>query len=73
MQALQAGTEWAAQCLGMDSDIGTLEPGKLADLIVVHGDPLHDISMLEDLSRIKLVMQGGSVCVDRRVEQAVTV
>jgi imidazolonepropionase-like amidohydrolase len=73
MQALQAGTGWAAQCLGMESDIGTLEPGKLADLIVVDGDPLHDISMLADLSRIKLVMQGGTICVDRRVEQVVTV
>jgi imidazolonepropionase-like amidohydrolase len=73
MQALRAGTEWAAQCLGMESDIGTLEPGKLADLIVVDGDPLHDMSMLEDLSRIKLVMQGGAICVDRRVDQPVTV
>ena len=73
MQALQAGTGWAAECLGMGQDIGTIEPGKLADLVVVDGDPLRDITILQELPRIKLVLKGGHICVDRRVEHAVTV
>ncbi len=34
MQALQAATGWAAECLGQEADLGTVEPGKLADLVV---------------------------------------
>lgn len=70
MQALQAGTGWAADCLGMAADIGTLAPGKLADLVVVDGDPLRDITQLQDLQRIVLVFKGGKRCVDRRATPA---
>jgi imidazolonepropionase-like amidohydrolase len=70
MQALQAGTGWAADCLGMAADIGTLAPGKLADLVVVDGDPLRDITQLQDLQRIALVFKGGKRCVDRRATPA---
>ncbi len=73
MQALQAGTGWAAECLGLEQDIGTIEAGKLADLVVVEGNPLQDITILQALERIKLVLQGGEVRVDRRAEQAVVV
>ena len=41
--------------------IGTLEQGKLADLLVVDGNPLDDIRILQDRSRLALVMQGGEV------------
>src|SRR3984893_4856218 len=40
MQALQAATGWAAECCGKEAEVGTVEPGKLADLVVVSGDPL---------------------------------
>jgi len=59
MQALVAATGGAAECCGLEKDIGTVEPGKVADLIVVDGDPLKDITVLQDRDRIKLVMQGG--------------
>ena len=52
MQALQAATGWAAECLGIESDVGTIQPGKLADLVVVDGDPLQDIGVLQDHQRI---------------------
>jgi imidazolonepropionase-like amidohydrolase len=42
----------------MEDRIGTLEPGKLADLVVVGGDPLKDIAVLQDRSRLS-VMKGG--------------
>jgi imidazolonepropionase-like amidohydrolase len=66
MQALQAGTGWAAACLGMEDEIGTLEAGKWADLLLVEGDPLKDISILQQQDRIQLVLKGGTICVDRR-------
>ena len=66
MQALVAATDTAAQCLGHEKDLGTVEKGKLADLVVVDGDPLQDIKMLSDKERIKMVIKGGSVHADRR-------
>src|SRR5262245_52365933 len=66
MQALRAGTQWAAQCLGLERELGTLEKGRLADLIVVDGDPLRDIKVLLEPQRIELVVKGGAVSVDRR-------
>src|SRR4029077_9129736 len=52
MQALQAATGWAAECLGWEEELGTAQPGKLADLVAVKGDPLADIAMLRDPARI---------------------
>jgi imidazolonepropionase-like amidohydrolase len=71
MQALQAATGWAAECLGVERDVGTIQPGKLADLVVVEGDPLQNIAVLQDLQRMKLVFKEGRLCVDRRVSPAV--
>ncbi|MBI3325486.1 MAG: amidohydrolase family protein [Nitrospinae bacterium] len=73
MQALQAATGWAAECLGLEGEIGTIQPGLLADLVVVAGDPLQNITILQDLQQIKLVLKGGEVCVDRRAEKKVSV
>ena len=65
MQALVAATGWAAGCLGMEGQIGTIETGKSADLIVVNGNPLDDVVLLQDKARIKLVMKEGQVFLDR--------
>mgnify|MGYP002525463362 CR=1 FL=1 len=61
MEALIAATGWAAECCGLAKEIGTVRRGKLADLIVVDGDPLKDITVLQDRGRIKLVMKEGKV------------
>jgi imidazolonepropionase-like amidohydrolase len=63
LQALRAATGWAAECLGLEHDIGTVEKGKLADLVVVAGDPLSDVGLLQGPERIALVLKGGG---DRR-------
>ena len=66
MESIVAGTKTAAECLGMEREIGTLERGKYADLLVVDGDPLADVGMLDRQERLLLVMKGGKVVVDRR-------
>src|SRR6266545_8272220 len=71
IQALQTATGWAAECLGLERELGTVAPGKLADLIAVDGDPLRNITLLQDVQRIKLVFKGGESCVDRRGKQRV--
>lgn len=58
LQAIQAGTRVNAELLGWEDRVGTLEAGKLADLVAVPGDPLADISELE---RVSFVMLGGRV------------
>ncbi len=59
MQALRAATGLAAQCLGLEREIGTIEKGKRADFLVVEGDPLQDIRILRDRRRIRLVLKDG--------------
>ena len=56
MAAIKAATSDAARLLGLDGEVGTVEPGKLADLVLVNGDPLADLSRL---SRPTFVMQFG--------------
>ncbi len=66
MQAICAATSVPSRLLGLDAVVGTLEAGKVADLIAVQGDPLADISMLADVDRIRLVVRGGEIVRDRR-------
>jgi len=61
MQAIQAATSSAALLLGLEHEIGSIEPGKLADLILVNANPLDDIALLEDPGRIEFVIQGGRI------------
>jgi len=55
---LTAATRTNAELLEREHELGTLEPGKLADLIVVDGDPLQDFAALKRVSKI---MQGGVI------------
>jgi imidazolonepropionase-like amidohydrolase len=58
LQAIQAATINDADLLGWSDKVGTLEPGKWADIVAVDGDPLADVTTLE---RVKFVMKGGEV------------
>jgi imidazolonepropionase-like amidohydrolase len=60
MQAIVASTKTSAECAHVDDEVGTLELGKLADLLIVNGNPLDDISILEDKSNLKMIMQSGN-------------
>jgi imidazolonepropionase-like amidohydrolase len=59
MQALVAATSAAARALAIEDDTGSLVPGKSADLLVVSGDPLQDVTILEDPGRLRVVMKAG--------------
>jgi imidazolonepropionase-like amidohydrolase len=58
MQAIQAATTNAADLLGHSKEVGSIKPGKYADVIAVSGDPLHDISVLE---HVDFVMKDGAI------------
>ncbi|MDA0338346.1 MAG: amidohydrolase family protein [Proteobacteria bacterium] len=59
--ALLCATEHGGSAADPDGMIGTLEAGKYADLVVVNGDPLADVSVLQDHSKIDVVMKGGKL------------
>ena len=59
--ALLAATRWAAECCRIEHQTGTIEPGKLADLIAIDGNPLEDITALE---RVRAIAKGGELFAD---------
>jgi imidazolonepropionase-like amidohydrolase len=65
-RAIKAATIEAAALLGLADQVGTLEPGKEADLIAVSGDPLAEPELWRDPARIVFVMQAGRIVADRR-------
>jgi imidazolonepropionase-like amidohydrolase len=65
MEAIVAATKVGAECLDMARDIGTIEIGKYADLLIVDGNPQEDVTILQDKERIKSVLKGGKVVAGR--------
>ena len=66
LASLGAATIEAARLLGLDADLGTLEVGKIADVLLLDGDPIAEPSLWRDPSRIVTVVQAGRVVADRR-------
>ncbi len=76
LETITCATRTGAEIMGRDSEIGTLEAGKLADLLIVDGDVIADISLLEERKNLRAVMQGGAIKAGRmapRQETTVTV
>jgi len=65
MEAIVAATKTSAEAIKRENELGTLEQGKLADMLIVDGDPLQDITVLQDLSKIKMVIKNGKKAVNR--------
>jgi imidazolonepropionase-like amidohydrolase len=65
MEAIEAATRVNAEIMGMQERLGTVEPGKEADVVVVNGDPLSDIRVLQGHVHIELVIKSGEIVVDR--------
>lgn len=59
LTVLKCATKTGAEIMGLASEIGTLEVGKLADVLVVDGDPLCKIELLEDRGHFLAVFRGG--------------
>jgi len=65
MAAIQSATLVAAQTIGLGDELGTIEAGKTADVIIVDADPLSDISVLTHKENIQAVMRSGEMLVGR--------
>jgi imidazolonepropionase-like amidohydrolase len=61
MQIILASTKNAAHVLGIEDEVGTLEAGKLADVLIVTGNPLKN---LQDLTEIRMVVHNGVIIRD---------
>jgi imidazolonepropionase-like amidohydrolase len=59
MEAIEAATRVAAAAVGLGGELGVIAPGRLADLLVIDGNPLDDIGVLRAKDRIRLVTRGG--------------
>lgn len=66
MEAIVSSTKTAAECLGYDEDLGTIEVGKKADFILLDQNPLEDIKVLKDPNNIKVVSIDGQIVKDIR-------
>jgi imidazolonepropionase-like amidohydrolase len=70
MEAIVSATATNARILRRDHELGTVEAGKLADLIAVAGDPVSDPTVFDDPDRVVLVVKGGRVVKDTRSHAA---
>jgi imidazolonepropionase-like amidohydrolase len=61
LEVLTCATKTGAEIMGRGAELGTLEAGKLADVLIVEGDVLTDIALLEDRSKFIAVIQGGAI------------
>jgi imidazolonepropionase-like amidohydrolase len=61
MQAIVAGTKMGAQCMGLADEVGILSEGMLADLLVIDGDPLQDVTILQDRTHLRLIIKDGAL------------
>jgi imidazolonepropionase-like amidohydrolase len=65
MDAIVSATKSAAEAMRLENDLGTLEKGKIADILAIDGSPDRDIKVLQKKENIKMVMKAGGVFVDR--------
>jgi imidazolonepropionase-like amidohydrolase len=61
MEAIVANTSQNAWTVGLENEVGVLEPGKLADIIVLKGDPLADITVLQDPKNLAMIIKDGVI------------
>ena len=59
VEALSAATMLGGELMGLE--VGQIKPGYLADLLLVDGDPTADVALLQDASRLTMIMQGGAL------------
>jgi imidazolonepropionase-like amidohydrolase len=65
MEAILAATRLGGEIMMRGDELGQVRPGYLADLLLVDGDPLQDVSILQQRERLRMVMKGGVVSAGR--------
>jgi imidazolonepropionase-like amidohydrolase len=70
MEGMIAATGVAAKACGIEQTVGTVTPGKVADLLVMDGDPLQDVRLFLQPERFWLVLQGGKAVAGKRFDKA---
>jgi imidazolonepropionase-like amidohydrolase len=70
METIVATTKVAAECMGWEDKVGTLEAGKLADIVITKTNPLTDLRSLEDNANIRIVIKGGAVVKEEQKQGA---
>lgn len=66
LQAIHAATQVSAEALGVEQEVGTLEKGKAADILIMTKNPLKDITVLQKMENLSLVMKDGQIVRSRR-------
>ena len=64
LDVIRWATKHGAEAMGIGDETGTIEPGKLADLIVLDGDPVADVALFRDRAKLLAVMKGGALIKD---------
>lgn len=64
MEAIVSATRINAELLELHEHVGTIRPGKLADLLIIRGNPLTDLTILQNTDNIRLIMKGGAIYKD---------
>jgi imidazolonepropionase-like amidohydrolase len=59
-EALMAATKWGGEIMGMGDELGLVQEGYLADLLLVDGDPTEDVTILQDRARLLMIMKDGA-------------
>ena len=70
MEAVQAATKFGDRIMNMETELGMIKEGWLADLILVDGDPLADVRILQDKNRLLAIMKDGKFHKTPRINDA---
>jgi imidazolonepropionase-like amidohydrolase len=62
MEAILAATKLGGEIMLRGHELGQVRPGYLADLLLVDGDPLVDVALLQRRERLRMIMKGGAMC-----------
>jgi imidazolonepropionase-like amidohydrolase len=61
METIEAATRFGGEIMGLPGELGVVKPGALADLLLVDGDPLADIGILQDRAALRMIMKDGGL------------